>query len=152
MSGTKATQLRRIRKAHSVYVDAKYGDDTFGLFERLDKPFKTIRAAWDACNSFGAGTFVIHIANGIYSIGGSYLNSIVGRNFIIKCESRYGVVVNVDSGKLIACASNSMQRAQAWAENQNSQHDISKIYDNYEALVADPDVQGVYVANTHNFH
>ncbi len=58
----------------------------------------------------------------------------------------------LDSGKLIACASNSMQRAQAWAENQNSQHDISKIYDNYEALVADPDVQAVYVANTHNFH
>lgn len=56
------------------------------------------------------------------------------------------------TGKLIACASNSMQRAHAWAENQQSKHNISKVYNNYEALVNDSDVEAVYVANTHNFH
>lgn len=58
----------------------------------------------------------------------------------------------LDSGQLIACASNSKQRATQWAENQKPQHEISKIYDNYQALVNDPDVQAIYIANTHNFH
>ncbi|HCF79295.1 MAG TPA: gfo/Idh/MocA family oxidoreductase [Glaciecola sp.] len=58
----------------------------------------------------------------------------------------------LDSGRLIACASNSMQRAKDWAENQQAQHHINKIYDNYQALVSDPEVQAVYIANTHNFH
>jgi predicted dehydrogenase len=58
----------------------------------------------------------------------------------------------LDSGKLIACASNSMQRAHAWAENQKFQHDIRSVYNSYEALVNDSNVQAVYIANTHNFH
>lgn len=58
----------------------------------------------------------------------------------------------LDSGKLIACASNSMQRAHAWAENQQFQHDIRSVYSSYEALVNDSDVHAIYIANTHNFH
>nr|WP_297349934.1 Gfo/Idh/MocA family oxidoreductase [uncultured Glaciecola sp.] len=58
----------------------------------------------------------------------------------------------LDSGKLIACASTSMQRGHAWAENQKFQHDIRSVYNSYEALVNDSDVQAVYIANTHNFH
>lgn len=58
----------------------------------------------------------------------------------------------LQTGKLIACASNSKQRAQEWAEKQKHQHKIAKIYDNYHSLVLDQDVEAVYVANTHNFH
>jgi len=58
----------------------------------------------------------------------------------------------LNSGKLIACASKSMQRAHAWAESQKSEHNINKVYNSYEALLADEDIDAVYVANTHNFH
>jgi len=36
-------------------------------------------------------------------------------------------------------------------KNQKIQHDIRAVYNSYEALVNDADVQAVYVANTHNF-
>ena len=58
----------------------------------------------------------------------------------------------LDSGQLIACASKSMRTAHAWAENQKSEHNISKVYNSYEALLSDDEIDAVYVANTHNFH
>ena len=58
----------------------------------------------------------------------------------------------LDEGELIACASTSMQRAKDWAAANSGKHTISKIYDSYEQLLKDSDVDAVYVANTHNFH
>lgn len=58
----------------------------------------------------------------------------------------------LESGELIACASNDMARATAWAERQSTLHNIKYVYDNYDALLKNDDVHAVYVANTHNFH
>lgn len=54
----------------------------------------------------------------------------------------------VEQAELVAVASRTPGKAQAFA----SEHGIPKSFDSYEALLADPEVEAVYVANTHNFH
>ncbi len=51
-------------------------------------------------------------------------------------------------GILLAGASRTPGRAQAFA----GKHGMERVYTDYEALVADPDVVAVYIATTHNFH
>lgn len=51
-------------------------------------------------------------------------------------------------GILLAGASRTPGRAQAFA----GKHGMERVYTDYEALVADPDVDAVYIATTHNFH
>ena len=51
-------------------------------------------------------------------------------------------------GRLVAGASNTPGRAQAFAD----QHGLPRSYTDYESLLADPEVDVVYVATTHNFH
>ena len=50
--------------------------------------------------------------------------------------------------ELVAVASRSIDRANEFA----TRHGAARAYGSYEELVADPDVQAVYVANPHNFH
>lgn len=52
------------------------------------------------------------------------------------------------SGELIAGASKTPDRARDFAEK----HGIARSYIDYESLVADAEVDAVYVATTHNFH
>ena len=54
----------------------------------------------------------------------------------------------LDSGILLAGASRTGDKAAAFAEK----HGLARSYTDYEALVADPDIDAVYVATTHNFH
>jgi predicted dehydrogenase len=54
----------------------------------------------------------------------------------------------LDHGILLAGASRTGGRAEDFAEK----HDLTRSYSDYEALVADPDIDAVYVATTHNFH
>lgn len=54
----------------------------------------------------------------------------------------------LETGTLLAGASRTPGRAQEFAEK----HGIERVYTDYESLVADPDVEAVYVATTHNFH
>ncbi len=54
----------------------------------------------------------------------------------------------LEDGILLAGASRTAGRAQAFGEK----HGVERSYSDYEALVADPDVDAVYVATTHNFH
>lgn len=54
----------------------------------------------------------------------------------------------LDNGVLLAGASRTPGRAQAFAEK----HGMERVYTDYEALVSDPDVNAVYIATTHNFH
>ena len=62
----------------------------------------------------------------------------------------------LSDGRLVACASNSLERAKQWAEVFHSEHpeqpSIESIYSDYESLLNDASVDAVYVANTHNFH
>jgi predicted dehydrogenase len=51
-------------------------------------------------------------------------------------------------GILLAGASRTPGRAAEFAQ----QHDMDRVYTDYESLVADPDVDAVYIATTHNFH
>lgn len=54
----------------------------------------------------------------------------------------------LETGTLLAGASHTPGKAQAFAEK----HGLERFYSTYEALAADPDVDAVYVATTHNFH
>lgn len=54
----------------------------------------------------------------------------------------------LDNGTLLAGASRSPGRAQAFAEK----HGMERVYTDYESLAADSDVEAVYIATTHNFH
>jgi predicted dehydrogenase len=54
----------------------------------------------------------------------------------------------LDHGILLAGASRTGGRAEAFAEK----HDLTRSYSSYETLAADPDIDAVYVATTHNFH
>ena len=58
-----------------------------------------------------------------------------------------GVLSIVDT-EISAVASSSQKRADAFAE----QYDIANAYDSYEALVADPDVDAVYISSLHHQH
>jgi predicted dehydrogenase len=50
--------------------------------------------------------------------------------------------------RIVAVASRSLERAQSFAADFGAEH----AYGDYAQLVADPDVQAVYVASTHNAH
>ena len=50
--------------------------------------------------------------------------------------------------RMVACGSRSADRAAAFA----AAHGVERAYDSYEALVADPDVDVVYVATPHSEH
>ncbi|MEA2068845.1 MAG: Gfo/Idh/MocA family oxidoreductase [Verrucomicrobiota bacterium] len=54
----------------------------------------------------------------------------------------------LETGTLLAGASRTPGRAAAFAEK----HGMARVYTDYEALVADPDIDAVYIATTHNFH
>jgi predicted dehydrogenase len=54
----------------------------------------------------------------------------------------------LDDGTLLAGASRTPGRAAAFAEKRG----MDRAYSDYEALVADPDIDAVYIATTHNFH
>lgn len=54
----------------------------------------------------------------------------------------------LEAGHLLAGASRTSGRAAAFA----AQHGVERIYTDYESLVADPDVDAIYIATTHNFH
>ncbi len=54
----------------------------------------------------------------------------------------------IDDAALYAVASNSMERGRAFAQKNGGE----KVYDSYEALVNDPDVDAVYIATPHRFH
>ena len=54
----------------------------------------------------------------------------------------------IDDAALYAVASTNPARAQAFA----AQHGGQKTYDNYEALVNDPQVDAIYIATPHRFH
>ena len=55
----------------------------------------------------------------------------------------------IDDASLYAIASSNVDRATAFA-NKYGGH--AKIYNSYEALVNDPEVDGVYIATPHRFH
>lgn len=54
----------------------------------------------------------------------------------------------VDDGELWAVGSRSVEKADEFAD----QYDIPKRYGSYQELVADPDVDAIYVATPHPFH
>ncbi|MGF1531749.1 MAG: Gfo/Idh/MocA family protein [Puniceicoccaceae bacterium] len=54
----------------------------------------------------------------------------------------------VSGGHLLACASRTQGRASSFAE----EHSIPQAYTSYEELAADPRIDAIYVATTHNFH
>jgi predicted dehydrogenase len=54
----------------------------------------------------------------------------------------------LDSGILLAGASHTEGKAAVFAEK----HGLKRSYADYRELVADPDIDAVYVATTHNFH
>lgn len=54
----------------------------------------------------------------------------------------------VEKAEIIAVASKSAERAAAFAER----HSIPNSYGSYAEMLANPDVDAVYVATTHNFH
>ncbi|MDU0354815.1 Gfo/Idh/MocA family oxidoreductase [Paraglaciecola aquimarina] len=53
-----------------------------------------------------------------------------------------------ERGKLAAVASSSAERGQAFAKKYN----IPTVYDNYQALISDPDIDIIYIATPHSFH
>lgn len=54
----------------------------------------------------------------------------------------------IDNAEVCAVAAARPGSAKAFADEQN----IEKNYEGYQALLEDPDIDAVYVANTHNFH
>ncbi len=56
--------------------------------------------------------------------------------------------LDVDNVKVVAVASNTPGKAEAFAKKYN----IEKFYTDYASLLANPDVDAVYIATTHNFH
>ncbi|MCF7816609.1 MAG: Gfo/Idh/MocA family oxidoreductase [Kiritimatiellales bacterium] len=54
----------------------------------------------------------------------------------------------LENGTLLAGASRSPGRAEAFAR----EHGVERAYADYESLVADPDIDAIYIATTHNLH
>ncbi len=57
-------------------------------------------------------------------------------------------IAAIDDAAITAVASRSAERAQAFADEVGA----STVYDSYDKLVADPDVDAVYVATPHPYH
>lgn len=55
---------------------------------------------------------------------------------------------SLDNARLVAVASTSHEKARQYAETYH----VPNYYDNYLSLVKNPDIDAVYIANTHNFH
>src|SRR3972149_10407564 len=54
----------------------------------------------------------------------------------------------IDDASLYTVASSKIERAKEFADEYGG----AKIYNSYEALVNDPEVDGVYIATPHRFH
>jgi predicted dehydrogenase len=54
----------------------------------------------------------------------------------------------LESARVMAVGSRDLSRASAFARN----HGIDRAYGSYEALVADPDIDVIYIASPHVFH
>ncbi|NLS11966.1 Gfo/Idh/MocA family oxidoreductase [Vibrio sp. SM6] len=54
----------------------------------------------------------------------------------------------VPNARLYAVASSNRERAQAFSQT----YACNRIYDNYQALIDDPNVDAIYIANPHRFH
>ena len=57
-------------------------------------------------------------------------------------------IKHTSNARLVAVASSNLDRATRFAEK----YKLEKAYEGYEALIADNEVDAVYVATTHNFH
>lgn len=57
-------------------------------------------------------------------------------------------LATLPDAELWACGSRSAKKSQAFAD----QYSIPNVYDSYEALIADPEIEIIYVATPHNFH
>ncbi len=57
-------------------------------------------------------------------------------------------VETIPDAEIVAAASSSKKRAKAFAK----EYGVAKAYDDYEALVADPNVDAVYIASLHHQH
>lgn len=66
----------------------------------------------------------------------------IARNFAQGIEA-------IDNATLYAVASSDISRAKAFAETFG---DAEKLYDNYDELIADPEVDAIYIANPHRYH
>lgn len=55
----------------------------------------------------------------------------------------------IDDATLYAVASSDISRAAAFADTYGG---ASKLYGNYDALIADPEVDAIYIANPHRYH
>ena len=64
--------------------------------------------------------------------------------------AKFAETVNAmeDTQVLAACASRTMEKAEAFREKYN----IARAYDTYEAMMQDPDVDAVYIATPNNMH
>jgi len=58
----------------------------------------------------------------------------------------------VEGARLAAVASRNADRARAFVNEQARAEDNTRVYDNYADLVADQDIDAVYIANPHRFH
>ena len=59
-----------------------------------------------------------------------------------------GAIKRAGNAELVAVASRSMDRADAWAK----EHGVDRSYGNYEALLADPDIEAVYIPLPPSMH
>jgi predicted dehydrogenase/aryl-alcohol dehydrogenase-like predicted oxidoreductase len=57
-----------------------------------------------------------------------------------------------DTGQLVAVASRSRQRAEAFVGEHSPKGAPARVHDDYDALFADPEVDAVYVATVHTEH
>ena len=55
----------------------------------------------------------------------------------------------IDDANLYAVASSDLSRAKAFADTYGG---ASKLYGNYDELIADPEVDAIYIANPHRYH
>lgn len=55
---------------------------------------------------------------------------------------------DAEGAELVAVAAKDLARAEAWAKSE----DVPKFYGSYEELLADPDIDAVYIGTTTNYH
>jgi hypothetical protein len=61
-----------LRRSNVVYVDDTYGSDALGLVNRMDRPFKTLNAAWDAAGASSIkNNFTMLVSTGTYTLTAS---------------------------------------------------------------------------------
>jgi len=67
----------------------------------------------------------------------------IANDFIVALKT-----LPAEEHNVVAIAARSLDRCQAFCK----QHNVEKAYDNYQALILDPDVQVVYVSTIHTAH